>query len=236
MREIRSSGSVEGVASNHDSYSDFSSIADRTSCRVRDWRSAHRYLPLNLDTSRIQSPRGVLNPSRGQSAGLVLPPNRITRAANRHRWRCMAIQSKQASMSSWLYRRLTFPYEKWCNFPLNREHWLPDKRHEAESYFVAFPVAGEVTEEQVLFVEKTDHDNGDHECEGDQPPPGRGGKRGTKQHNQGTAVHGMANERVRACRDDGLLLGNFDSGCCERIDTKYPEDDIRSLARRVDRP
>jgi hypothetical protein len=38
----------------------------------------------------------------------------------------------------------------------------------------------------------------------------------------------MANESVWACRDDGLLLSNFNSGGCEGVDTEYPEDDVEA--------
>ena len=78
--------------------------------------------------------------------------------------------------------------------------WLPNKRDEAVFHTRGIlRITGKVTAEQFLFVEKTNDENGDHGCEADEPPPRTESERGAKQHDQGTEVHRVPNERIRAC-------------------------------------
>ena len=90
------------------------------------------------------------------------------------------------------------------------------------------PVPWEVGGQIPLLIREPQDDQ--HKVRGkeDESPPGSQRQRNTEQHQQSSAVHGVADERIESARNDGLLGLHGDRRGSKWVDAKHQPDQNQS--------
>ncbi len=86
-------------------------------------------------------------------------------------------------------------------------------------------IAGEVAAQHFFFVEETEHNQRDDEEEARQRALGAKRQRREEQHQNGTEIHGMADEPIRSRGDDSLPFFDLDGARGETILFHDPKGD-----------